>query len=232
MERSPHFPVGTFDIPVTVRPRLSNNQVAHITNNPFQPPSARYRSRESGPRSPSVVVDSTYSRRSSLPTFSSGSSERDSYFAHHTIEYNSINGPPTGSSGFSFTPSLLWRSDSIVSRNTIRTTRSTTSSSSNASSARSKHSSMWGTSDTGSRRSGLRSFLSLDSAPRSSSDTSDRPGPVSIPDQSTGIITFAQAGEAFNNSHQRGRAMSVDNAHSVAWIPSPSQYAVLRSVRA
>jgi hypothetical protein len=227
MECSPRCPVGTLDSPAATSSRPSNNQVAHITDNSFQPPSTRYRSRESRPRSPSVV-DSTYARRSSLPTFSSGSSEGNSYFAHHAIAYNSINGPLTGSSGLSFTPSMLWRSDSIVSRNTTRTTRSTTSSSSNASSARSKHSSMWGTSDTdGSRRPGLRSFLSLDSAPRASSDASDRQyGPISSPDQSTSIITFAQAGEAFSNSHQRGRAVSVDDAYSVAWVPSPSQYAV------
>ena len=224
MECSPPFPVGTFDIPATTRSRPSNNQVAHKTNKSFQPPNARYRSRESRPRSPSVFVDSTYSHRSSLSAFSSGPSEGNSYSAQHAIALNSIHGPLTGSSGLSFTPSLLWRSDSIVSRNTTKTTRSTTSSSSNAPSIRSKHSSMWGTSDTdGSRRLGLQSFLSLDSAPRASADTSHKThGSVSSSDQSIGIITFAQAGEAFSNPRQRSRAVSVDSAYSVARIPSPS----------
>jgi hypothetical protein len=228
MECSPRFPVGAFDIPATDRSPPSNNQVAPTTNNSFQPLHARYRSRESRPRSPSVAVGSNYSHQSSLSTFSPNSSEGNPYSAHYAIAYNSINGPLTGSSGLSFTPSLLWRSDSIVSRNTIKTARSTTSSSSNTSSVRSKHSSMWGTSDTdGSRRSGLRSFLSLDSTPRASADTSHKQhGSPSSSDQSTGMITFAQAGEAFRNSYQRGRAMSVDSAYSVARIPSPSQYAV------
>lgn len=228
MEHSPRFPVGTFDnIPPVARSSSSNNQVAHIANNSFQQPNSRDRSRDSTPRSP-FVVDSTYSRRSSLPTFSSDSSEGNSYFAQHAIAYNSIDGPLTGSSGFSFTPSLLWRSDSIVSRNTFRTIKSSTSSTSNASSAWSKHSSMWGTSDTdGSRRSGLRSFLSLGSAPRTASDASDgQDGPVSSPGHNAGMITFAQAGEAFNNSNQRGRAMSVDNTSSVVWNSSLSPYAV------
>ena len=227
MECSPRSP-GTFDIPATTRSLPSNNQVAHMANKSFQPPNARYRSRESRPRSPSVFVDSTHSHWSSPSTFSSGSFEGNLYSAQHAIAFNSINGPLTGSSGLSFTPSLLWRSDSVVSRNTTKTTRSTTSSSSNASSVRSKHSSMWGTSDTGgSRRLGLQSFLSLDSAPRASSNTSHKPhGSVSSSDQSAGIITFAQAGEAFSNLPQRGRAVSVDSAHSVAWISPPSQYAV------
>ena len=228
MECSPHFPVGTFDIPATTRSRPSNNQVAHITDTSSQSPITRNRNRESRPRSPSVFVDSNHSHWSNPSTFSSGSSEGNSYSAQHVIAFNSINGPLTGSSGLSFTPSLLWRSDSIVSSNTRGTTRSTTSSSSNPSSARrSKYSSMWGTSDTdGSRRPGLQSFLSFDSAPRASADTSHKPhGSVSSSDQSTGIITFAQAGEAFSNPRPRGRAVSVDSAHSVAWIPSPSQYA-------
>jgi len=222
MEYSPRLPVGTFDVPATTRSPPPDNQVAHTANNPFQQPNSRYRSRESRPRSPSVL-DSTYSRRSSLPTISSGSSEANSYFAQHAIAYNSITGPLTGSSGLSFTPSLLWRSDSIVSRNTARST----SSSSNAS-IRSKHSSMWGTSDTdGSRRSGLRSFLSLDSAPRTSSDTPDgQRGPVSSPGHSTGIITFAQVGEVFNNLHQRGHAHSVNNASSAVRREPLSLYVV------
>ena len=228
MECSPRFPLGTFDIPATTRSRPSNNQVAHITNKSFQPPNARNRNRESRPRSPSVFVDSNYSHWSSPSTLSSGSSEGNSYSAQHVMAFNSVNGPLTGSSGLSFTPSLLWKSDSIVSSNTRSATRSTTSSSSNPSSGRSKHSSMWGTSDTdGSRRPGLQSFLSLGSAPRASADTLHKPhGSVSSSDQSTGIITFAQAGEAFSNSRPRGRAVSVDSAHSVAWISSPSQYAV------
>jgi len=230
MECSPHSPVGALDIPATGPSPPENNQVAPITNNSFQfqSPNTRYRSRDSRPRSPSVTVDSSYSHRSSLSTFSPGSSEGNSFSAHYAIAYNTINGPLTGSSGLSFTPSLLWRADSIVSRNTIRTARSTTSSSSNTSSVRSKHSSMWGTSDTeGSRRPGLRSFLSFDSTPRASADTSHKQhGSVSSSDQSTGMITFAQAGEAFSNSHQRGRAVSVDSAYTVAQIPSPSQYAV------
>ena len=227
MEYSPRFPVDTFEVPATTRSRSSNNQDSHITSHPLQQPNSRYRSRDSRPRSPSVV-DSTYSRRSSLPTTSSRSSENNSYFAQHAIAYHSTNGPLTGSSGLSFTPSLLWRSDSIASRNTFRTTRSTTSSASNTSSTRSKHSSMWGTSDTdGGRRSGLRSFLSLDSAPRTSSDTSDvQHGPVSSLGNSTGIITFAQTGEAFNNVYPRGRAMSVDNASYAARLPPLSRYAV------
>ena len=228
MECSPRSPVGTFDIPAKAPSRPSNNQVAHITNKSFQPPNARYRSRESRPRSPSVFVDSTHSHRSNLSAFSSGSFEGNSYSAQHAIAFNSIHGPLTGSSDLSFTPSLLWRSDSIVSRNTTKTTRSTTSSSSNASSVRSKHSSMWGTSDTDrSRRLGLQSFLSLDSAPRVSANTSHKPhGSVSSSDRSASIITFAQAGEAFSNPRQRSRAVSVDSAHSVAWIPSPSRYVV------
>jgi hypothetical protein len=229
MEYSPRFPVGTFDIPATTRSGPSNDQAAHIASSSFQQPNSRYRSRESRPRSPSVV-DSTFSRRSSLPTFSSGSTEGNSYFAQHSIAYNSSNGPLTGSSGLSFTPSLLLRSDSIVSRNTFRTTGSTTSSS-NPSSARSKHSSMWGTSDTeGSGCSDLRSFLTLDSAPRTSPGTSEGlRAPVSSPDYGTGIITFAQAGEVFNDSHQRSRTVFVSNPHSVAWIPPLSPFVVLRS---
>ena len=227
MECPPRSPVGTFDVPATTRSPPSNNQVAHIANNPFQQPNSRYRSRDSRPRSPSAL-DSTYSRRSSLPTISSGSSEANSYFAQHAIASNYINGPLTGSSGLSFTPSLLWRSDSIVSGNTFRTTGSASPSSPNTSSIHSKHSSMWGTSDTdGSRRSGLRSFLSLDSAPPTFSDVSEgRHGPVSSPGHSTAIITFAQAGEVFNNPQQRSRGVSVDNASSAERVPPLSLYAV------
>lgn len=228
MEYSPPFPVGPFDVPATTGSPPSNNHVAHIANNPCQQPNSRYRSRESRPRSPSGL-DSTYSRRSSLPTISSGSSEANSYFAQHAIAYNSITGPLTSSSNLSFTPSLLWRPDSIVSRNAFRNTRSTSTSSSNPSSIRSKHASMWGTSDTaGSRRSGLRSFLSLDSAPRMSSDTSEgQHGHISSAGYSTGILAFAQAGEVFNNPNQRGRAVFVDNAPSAARVPPRSLYVIL-----